>query len=166
MFSAVLIMILATIGFATIGFAFICKVTYRHFYPKPFHNPCNQCHGLAVKMTEYFKKNGSRNPEEMAYAVLNTSSPRLLAAIAVKESNANSSVRRSGYKNRHDGAFQVNGKHWGKVSTHAVEQALQAENILKDLTTEMPIKKALSQYGGDSTEKYQRKILAELPRVP
>ena len=126
---------------------------------------CRACH-VKVAMTTYFKKIGSKTPEEMAVAVLKTKSPRLLAAMAKVETNGNPRIRRSGYKKRHHGAFQVNPHDWGTVPKDAVGQALQAERIMTELTETMPIKKALSQYGGDSTDRYQNKILAELVNVP
>ena len=127
---------------------------------------CAACHNRQTTLTEYFRKAGSRSPEDMADAVLNTRSPRLLAAVAVVESGGNPTVRNAGYKRRHDGAFQVNPRLHGRVSTDPIKQALQAESILCELAETMPIKKALSVYGGDSTSKYQRRVLAELTRVP
>lgn len=128
---------------------------------------CAECHNRQAAMTEYFKKSGSKSPEEMANAVLATKSPRLLAAVAVAgEKNTPITARNTGYKKRHHGAFQVNPKYWGAVPYDATGQAKQAERILTELTDEMPIKTALSFYGGDSTDKYQRRVLAELTRVP
>jgi hypothetical protein len=126
---------------------------------------CMGCHRKEA-YTAYFKMAGSKTPEEMAYAVLSTKNPRLLAAIAKVESNGNSNIRSTGYKKRHDGAFQVNSRYWGRVGHTADEQALQAEAILTELTQAMPIKKALAHYGGDSTDRYSQKVLAELVRVP
>lgn len=128
---------------------------------------CQSCHTATAhsKMTAYFKRNGSKTPEQMATAVLMTENPRLLAAIAVKE-NTPHTVRHGGYKGQHAGSWQVNPRHWGKVPRDAVGQALQAERIITELTTDYGIKKALSIYGGDSTTKYQRTILAELQGVP
>jgi len=150
---------------AAMGMAIIAGIRRCEVYPEPAKE-CAACHNQQMAMSNYFKKAGSKSPEEMAYAVLKTNNPRLLAAVSVVESNANPNTRRSGYKRRHDGAFQVNPKHWGRVPDDAIGQSLQAERILQELTQTMPIKKALSQYGGDSTDKYQRRVLAELVRVP
>jgi hypothetical protein len=133
--------------------------------PSP-QKECTSCHNRQTAMTNYFKKAGSKTPEEMAYACLKTRSPKLIAAIAVVESGGNHTLKNTGYRKRHNGAFQVNPRHWGKVPNDAVGQALQAEAILQELTETYPIKKALSIYGGDSTSKYQRKVLAELVNVP
>ena len=133
---------------------------------RPVDNPCMRCHSHKVQLTGYFRRAGSRTPEEMANAVLHTRSPRLLAAVATVETGGNPAVRNGGYKRRHQGAFQVNPRHWGVVPQDAVGQALQAENILSELTGEMPIRKALSLYGGDSTDRYQKRVLAELVKVP
>jgi len=127
---------------------------------------CLQCHNYTKQLTVYFKKRGSKTPEEMAYAVMQTKSPKLLAAIAVVESNGNYTIRNSGYKKRHHGAFQVNPAIHGNVPTNPIDQAKQAEHILNELTDKHPIQMALSIYGGDSSEIYQQKILSELTKVP
>ena len=121
-----------------------------------------------VKLTEYFRRAGSRSPQEMAYAVIHATprNTKLLASISVVESGGNSGIRNGGYRHRHHGAYQVNPKYHGAVPHDAIGQALQAEKILEELTQTMPIKKALSQYGGDSTGKYSRRVLAELSKVP
>lgn len=128
---------------------------------------CNTCHNRKSQLVSYFKKAGNKSPEEMAHAVLVTKSTKLLAAMSVAgEKNTPITARNTGYKKQHSGAWQVNEKYWGRVPYDAVGQALQAEKILVELTQEMPIKKALSYYGGDSTDKYQKRVLAELVRVP
>ena len=132
---------------------------------------CNSCHSRQVAMTKYFRDSGNKTPEQMAEAVLQTKSPRLMAAIAVKgEKNTPYTVRRGGYRGRHAGAWQVNEKlhkkAYGPVPSDPAGQALQAERVLTDLTQEMPIRQALNHYGGDSTDKYSRRVLAELVRVP
>lgn len=120
------------------------------------------------KMSLYFQKKGSKKPVEMAQAVLKTKKPRLMAAIAVVETNGNPEVRRSGYKKRHHGAFQVNPKYWGPVSHDALSQALQAEDALDTFkkTSKGKLTVALNYYGGDSTDAYSKRILAELSEVP
>ena len=129
---------------------------------------CRECHiSTQKKLTEYFKSKGSKTPEEMAEAVLATRNPRLLAAVASRETGGNPSVRRTGFRKRHDGAFQVNKKHWGKVSRDPVEQALQAEAVLTELVEEKGgIVAGLNAYGGDSRGMYARTVLAELTEVP
>ena len=165
---------IATVGLIGIGMMVgMVAITALKAWDKPERivitsniNPCGTCHSHKVALVKYFDKAGSKTPEHMAEAVLATKSPRLLAAIAKVETGGNTYVRGGGYKKRHDGAFQVNPKHWGKVPYDAVGQALQAEKILTELTEEMPIKKALNQYGGDSKGRYAKTILAELSRVP
>lgn len=130
---------------------------------------CRECH-KRVAFSRYFESKGNPTPEQMAEAVLSTKSPRLLAAIATKgEHNSPFWVRKGGYKGRHAGAWQMskgNEKAYGPVPYDAVGQALQAEKLLVDLTNEMPIEKALNQYGGDSTNKYSNRVLAEIINVP
>lgn len=137
----------------------------------PTNNKCVNCHNYTMAMTEYFKINGNKTPEEMAIAVLATKNPRLLAAIAVKgEKNTPYTVRKGGWKKQHAGAWQMNQrlhkKAYGVVPTDPIGQALQAEKYLVDLSKEFPIEKVLSQYGGDSTDKYANRVLAEILHVP
>ena len=146
------------------------------FYQLKFHPSnngqldCQKCHSRELqkqsKLAAYFKKNGSKTPEEMADAVLRTKNPRLLAAVARIETNGNPAKRGAGYLKKHDGAFQVNSKHWGKVSHDPIEQALQAEAILTELTHEKGLVAGLNAYGGDTRGKYAKMILAELVSVP
>jgi hypothetical protein len=150
--------------FVTMIYVKSCETT-----PQPVIVSCNtsRCHISSTKMGLYFKKNGSKNPEEMAVAVSKTKSPRLLAAIAVVETGGNSHIRKGGYKKRHDGAFQVSSKHWGAVPHDAAGQALQAERILTELIVDKKnIKVALNYYGGDTHGKYANSILKELQEVP
>jgi len=137
--------------------------------PQPAMVKCNNasCHASSTKLGRYFERKGSKNPEEMAIAVMKTKSPRLLAAMAVVETDGNSDVRKRGYKKRHDGAFQVNHKHWGPVPLDATGQALQVERILDELVADKKnIKVALNYYGGDTRGKYANIILKELQEVP
>lgn len=162
---------LATAAVYLIGLAFgLAIATGISHYRKPAatvtYAPCTMCHNNKAAMVKYFKESGSKSPEKMAAAVLATQSPRLLAAIAKVETGGNPHIRKGGYKGRHAGAFQVNSRIHGRVSHDPVKQAKQAEAILTELTDTMPIRKALSVYGGDSTSRYQRTVLAELVRVP
>ena len=154
-------------------FATVCICTTA---PKLFaahtQAPCTMCHNAQFhnkeKLSSYFKRKGSPEPEVMADAVLRTKNPRLLAAVATCETGGNHRVRSRGYKSRHDGAFQVNPRDWGKVSPNAADQALQAEAILKELVVEKGgIVAGLNAYGGDSKRKvYAKNILSELAGVP
>lgn len=166
---------LATAAVYLIGLTFgLAIATGIAHYRKPAatvtYAPCGMCHGNKTNnkaaMVKYFKDSGSKSPEKMAAAVLATQSPRLLAAIAKVETGGNPHIRKGGYKGRHAGAFQVNSRIHGRVSHDPIKQAKQAEAILTELTETMPIRKALSVYGGDSSSRYQRTVLAELVRVP
>jgi hypothetical protein len=130
---------------------------------------CVGCHNRTVALVNYFKKSGSRSPQEMADAVLNSHrNSRLLAAVAVVESGGNPRVVRSGYKGRHHGAFQVNPRHWQDVPLDAAGQAKQAERIIEELLMDHNgIVPALNAYGGDKThKKYALNVLKELQNVP
>lgn len=99
----------------------------------------------------FFIRHGSPVPEEMAVAVTQTKRPALMAAIAVKESNGN--PKAVGDSGNAKGAFQVWGKHWGKVPSTATEQALQAERILDELVADAPrgsLRRGLAAYNGGS----------------
>ena len=135
--------------------------------PAIIKRDCGLCHNRTMSMTLYFERAGSKTPEQLAIAVLATKSPRLLAAIHVKgEKLSPYTSRNTGYKKRHSGAWQVSSKDWGTVSKNPTEQALQAEMILIELTNKRPIRQALNIYGGDSTDAYSKRVLAELVKVP
>lgn len=85
-----------------------------------------------IKYEKVFKASGSTQPEVMAKAVLATKKPRLMAAIAIKESNGNPGA--IGDNGASKGAFQVQSKHWGVVPNDAIKQALQSERILEELS--------------------------------
>jgi hypothetical protein len=137
--------------------------------PQPALNKevCVGCH-QRLAFTVYFQKAGNKHPDTMALAVLATKSPKMMSALAVAgERNTPYTVRKGGWKKRHAGSWQLNErmhrKSYGSVPYNAVDQALQAEKLLQDLTS-MPIEKALSVWGGDSTDAYQQRVLAELER--
>lgn len=128
---------------------------------------CKGCHAK-VAMANYLEKKGSKQPKLLADALLKTSNPQLLAAVAVVETKGNN-VSRGGYKKRHHGTYQINPRHWGPVhKTDLYDQSNQADRILQELTSEYPIKTALAVYGGDTSGKgkYTRSVLAELTQVP
>lgn len=128
---------------------------------------CNSCHNRHDAMSRYFEKKGNPTPQRMATAVLETTRPRLMASIAVRESHGNPKAVGDGGKSR--GAFQVQGRHHGRVSNDPIEQALQSERILDELIAENNgnLKKALSAYNGERTRKvYAKNVLAELVNVP
>ena len=131
--------------------------------PKQIVLDCAGCH-RKLAFSKYFEKT-HRNPQEMAEAVLKTKSPRLVAAIARVEQTPHTN-RKGGYRKAHAGAWQVNARYWGGVPHDVTGQALQAEAILNELAADMPIKKALSVYGGDSTDRYQKRVLAALEEAP
>jgi hypothetical protein len=90
-----------------------------------------------------------------------------MAAIAVRESGANPKAVGDGGKSR--GSFQVQARHWGRVSKDPVEQALQSERILEELLADNKgnLKKALNAYNGDTRRKvYAQNILNELQNIP
>lgn len=124
-----------------------------------------------LQLSTYFAQKGSPVPYTMAQAVAATKKPRLMAAIAVVETNANPTKRYTGYKNRHHGAWQVNPNDWGPVSHDALAQALQAEEVLTTFKKESKgnLKVALNKYGGEKnkrTGEYADKVLQELLEVP
>jgi hypothetical protein len=149
-----------------------CEIKACEPQPAAAQQPCHACHNHKAQLTAYFRKNGSEQPEVMAHAIITkTSRPTLLAAVAVVESNANPAIRRSGYKRRHDGAFQVNPRHWGRVPADAHGQAAQADRILAELLEDQggKIVPALNYYGGEKDlkrGKYAFNVLNELKAVP
>lgn len=114
-----------------------------------------------------FKKYGSPEPEAMACAVTKTKNPKLMAAMAVVESNGNH--RAVGDSGASKGAFQVQAKHWGEVPSTATEQAQQAERILEELVASSrgSLLKGLSKYNGrgQQAKRYADKVLGLRGRV-
>ena len=142
-----------------------------HEEPAQLKNPssCKGCHNRHDAMSRYFEHKGSPDPRRMATAVLETSRPRLMAKIAVTETNANPNLRKYGYKKRHSGAFGVAERDWGEVSDNPVDQALQSERALKEFERihSGNIEKALNNYGGDKTKRtYAQNILKDLEEIP
>jgi len=130
-------------------------------------NNCTFCHNRHAAMSAYFESKGSPDPHRMATAVLETSKPRLMASIAVRESRGNPKAVGDGGKAK--GAFQVWPKHHGKVSKDVVEQALQSERILDELIAENngDLRKALRAYNGEQKKNvYAQNILKELQNIP
>lgn len=155
----------------TFGMALLATVKKCDKLPEPVtaQTGCRECHypTTHAKMTEYFKSAGSPVPAKMATAVLMTPRPRLMAAVAAVESGGNPNIRRGGWKGKYSGSFQVDSALHGKVSPDPIKQAAQAEKLLSELIAEHGLQRGLSRYGGDSTDKYCRKVLAELTeRVP
>ncbi len=97
---------------------------------------------------DFFIRHGSPAPSEMAVAVTQTKRPALMSAIAVKESNGD--PKAVGDSGASKGAFQVQEKHWGKVPSDAVGQALQAERILEELVQSRRghLRRGLAAYNG------------------
>lgn len=118
-----------------------------------------------------FAKNGSSHPIEMGLAVCKTKNPRLMTAIAIKESNGR--PKAIGDSESSKGAFQVQEKHWGKVPNTATEQALQAEKILDELVASSPrgnLRSGLAKYNGGvkppkSSYRYADSVLKLMKEV-
>ncbi len=108
--------------------------------------------------TEFFRRHGSPEPEQMAKAVeaVKPENRPIIAAMAVVETGGNPKVRNSGWKKQHSGAWQVNPKWHGEVSNDPVKQALQAERILEDLLVadqRRSLRCALIKYNGGASPK-------------
>lgn len=121
---------------------------------------------------DFFKGHGSPASEQMAIAVTKTKRPAFMAAIAVVESNGD--PKAVGDNGASKGAFQVQEKHWGKVPTTAVEQALQAERILEELLSSRRalrrggsrLRVALARYnGGDRPPRISYKYADKVMRL-
>lgn len=119
------------LGLFSLAVLLICIFLFRGCSEEPVEIYKAHYRPEEVKMIQVFKKHGSTHPEEMAVAVTKTKNPKLMAAIAIKESNGR--PRAVGDSGASKGAFQVQEKHWSKVPTTATEQALQAEKILEEL---------------------------------
>jgi len=151
---------------------------FSHKEPKPVLKSIPSHGNAAVSprnlaMTEFFRRKGSPDPQRMATAVLQTSRPRLMASIAIRESHGNPKAVGDGGKSK--GAFQVQVKHWRsllhekQVSKDPVVQALDSERIIEDLieSNNGNLRKALNAYNGDLTKRtYAQNILRDLEEIP
>ena len=115
-------------------------------------------------LADAFQTAGSPDPHLMAKACRATKDPKLMAAVAIVESNGTPhAVGRSGER----GAWQVIPKVWGSVPKSADGQARQAERILDELVAASPrrsLRCALARYnGGDKPKavsyRYADKVL-------
>ena len=95
-----------------------------------------------------FEKAGSPVPQQMTQACMQTQNPKLMAAVAIVESDGTPWAKgKAGER----GAWQVIGNHHGTVPNDAVGQALQAERILDELRVAdsgRSLRRALAQYNG------------------
>lgn len=131
---------------------------------------CRECHKMTdhAKLAAYLKAKGSPVPAKMATAILKQPIARqpILTKIAVAESNANPYLRNYGYKKAHSGAWGVNERLHGRVSSDPCKQAEQAGKYFSELLkmTDGNLQQALSIYGGDSSKKrwYASNILKDL----
>lgn len=105
-----------------------------------------------------------KQPIEIGIAVCKTKNPRLMAAIAIKESSGDTKAIGDSGDSR--GAFQVQEKHWSKVPSTATEQALQAEKILEELVASSRgrLRSGLEKYntgrvGTKAGERYATDVL-------
>ena len=147
---------IATMFLIILGLIIICFLVYSYTrciieedsYTNKKYNPdISQYETYKI----FFKHHGSPVPSVMAMAVqeVKPKNRPKIAAIAAVESNGRPWA--VGDKGASKGAWQVQGKHWGKVPMSAVEQALQAERILEELVASEPrgsLRCALAKYNG------------------
>ena len=154
-------------------------MAYHHCCGKPepkllpshgFNNIDISVYGRWLKLSEHFRRAGNEYPEMSASAVIQTSVPNLMAAVAIKgEKNSPYTSKQGGYKKAHVGAYQVNERYHGYAGATPIDQALKAEGILENLVIENNgnLTAALNSYGGDKTKKvYAKNILEELHKLP
>ena len=107
------------------------------------------------KLVSAFQAAGSPVPHEMAQACMKTKNPKLMAAVAIVESNGTPhAVGRSGER----GAWQVIPKVWGSVPKSADGQARQAERILDELVAASPRGSLLQGLSAYNTGSYNSKV--------
>ena len=101
-----------------------------------------------AKIQEAFERAGSPVPNQMAKACMKTKNPKLMASVAIVESDGTPWAKgKAGER----GAWQVIPKEHGQVSSNVNEQALQAERILDELRVAdsgRGLRRALAQYNG------------------
>lgn len=106
-------------------------------------------------LADAFQTAGSPDPHLMAKACRATKDPKLMAAVAIVESNGTPhAVGRSGER----GAWQVIPKVWGNVPKSADGQARQAERILNELVVASPRGSLLQGLSAYNTGSYNSKV--------
>lgn len=117
---------------------------------------------LSGRLQRYFVMTGSPSPNAMTQAVVATKRPELSASMAKVESRGNPKAVGDHGKSR--GAWQVQARHWGKVSENPRRQAQQNEWILDELQDKgrsLPV--AVKHYNGTgkSAERYVKDVTRE-----
>ena len=105
-----------------------------------------------IEMIRIFKTYKSPHSIELGLAVNKTKYPKVLASIALVESNGD--INAIGDAGKSKGAFQIQSRYWGPVPKTATEQATQAENILDGLlrsNPKAPLRLHIARYNGGNT---------------
>lgn len=116
------------------------------------------------KLAEAFIRHRSPHPVELARVVARMKRPRLAAAQAIIESNANKhAVGSSGER----GVWQIIEKEWGAVSDDLKGQSDQYEEIMEGLIkgSQGNLRRALGKYNGDRSGRYAQKVMAQVARL-
>ena len=121
-----------------------------------------------AKYEQFFRKHNSPAPKQMAQAVMKAKTPRkrLLASVAVVESNGNPAAKgKAGEK----GAWQIIEREWGTVPpAHRPDlQADQATIILEQLIKDSNgnLRQALCRYNGDRSGAYSAKVMRKVAQL-
>lgn len=147
------ILVAAAIGIGILTFR-SCHI------PEPAHalaTHTTQASTNDLQYIAFFRQHGSPEPQRMAQAVLATKRPRVMAAIAVVESNGDPYA--IGDNGRARGAFQV-WSHWGRVPhpDYPALQALQSERILEELIGDEPRRSLLRALSAYNTGRYDSRV--------
>lgn len=128
-----------------------------------------QVNAKELKLVEAFRANNSPVPHEMAAAVVNRKRPRLLASVAIIESNATPwAVGDAGEVS----AWQIIEDDWGPVGETTADHAKKAEDILEKLLKENNgnIRISLEKYNGgphpgEKSRRYAQKVIETINKV-
>lgn len=117
-----------------------------------------------AKLAEFFEKNGSPHPVELAQTVAKMKRPRLAAAQAVVESNGNKTAIG---KLNEKGVWQIRQELHGEFSSDLGSQSRKFEEVMEQMIRESDgkLKKALSLYNGDRSGKYAALVLRKVAEV-
>ena len=120
-----------------------------------------------ARLAEFYAKEGSNEPIILAQATAKTKRPRLMAAVAVVESNGNvHAIGRAGEVT----AWQIREELHGPAGVTVDDHAKSAERILEELIQESngKLKEAVRKYNGSGPDavKYSKRVMAKLQEVP
>lgn len=119
-----------------------------------------------LRLKDYFAAHGASEPATIAKAVGTSKRKVLTAVVAKRESRGN--PKAVGDSGASRGLYQVQGKHWKKVSANPEAQTVQHDRIMDELMAETGnLPQAIERYNGQGRDarKYKKETIKESIRL-